>query len=156
MGHLDRERTTDGIDRELDSTPAQQNMIMEPIVPNIPPRELAIGNWVLFTETNTREQVGAILGTQVGFVYPRILAHLDRIEPIELTGDILLKSGFQRSNIYGYREHLKYTRSGVTITALFGCDFSILLHESARVVRYVHELQNIWYFLKREELNVKF
>lgn len=72
---------------------------------------------------------------------------MEDICPIPITGDILLKNGFIKRNLHGYKEHYVYTyctKLGTfEFTALFNCEFSFLMFGSAMRVKYVHQLQNI-------------
>ena len=56
--------------------------------------ELMIGDWVICTLGNTKEQVGELYETQVMLFYNDIYDY-DEIEPIPLTAEILEKNGFR-------------------------------------------------------------
>lgn len=67
--------------------------------------------------------------------------------PMLLTGGILLKNGFTKRKMLGYTYHFCYEcYTGdivIKITALYDCDFSVLMFDRAMNVKYVHELQNL-------------
>ena len=82
------------------------------------------------------------------------------IKPIPLTEDILLKCGFKRVPKNLYVDNIKDLRTAVTY--LKG---SIIWNESTRIVwvgnialdniKYLHELQNLYFAITGEELEVK-
>ena len=79
------------------------------------------------------------------------------VSPIELTEEWLLKFGFTKHNMEGYEVHFKYNHPKLHsgITALYNANFSIKLDDVARGVKYVHQLQNLYFALTGNELNIK-
>jgi hypothetical protein len=77
--------------------------------------------------------------------------------PIPLTEEWLLKFGFIKSKLEGYDVHFKYSHHLLhsSITALYNADFSLLLDNVARGIKYVHQLQNLYFALTGEELTMK-
>lgn len=77
---------------------------------------------------------------------------------IPLTEERLLKCGFTKSKLEGYDVHFKYSHyllhSG--ITALYNSEFSIKLDDVARGIKYLHQLQNLYFALTGEELEIRF
>lgn len=70
--------------------------------------------------------------------------------PVPLTKEILLKNGFTKRKMLGYTYHFYYEYYTddivIKITALYNCDFSVLMFGRAMNVNYVHELQNLLTF----------
>lgn len=86
----------------------------------------------------------------------------DEVEGIELTEDILIRSGFRKksSPIMGYVTYSIYLNS--IYNGLLSCLNIYAKENEYRVkqvemnkISYVHELQNVFYFVNREELEVK-
>lgn len=67
--------------------------------------------------------------------------------PIPITSDILQKNGFDKKRLLGYRCHFIYVLYSVSmnfeLTALNDCDFSFIINNVAKKIKYVHELQHI-------------
>ena len=88
------------------------------------------------------------------------MLEVDDLKPIPLTEEILLKCGFKRVPKNLYVDNLKDLRTAVTY--LKG---SIIWNESTRIVwvgnialdniKYLHELQNLYYAVENKELEVK-
>ena len=80
------------------------------------------------------------------------------IKPIELTEDVLMKCGFRKHKLMGYDSNFTYSifmgGEVINITAIYNADFSIMLHSVARKIKYLHELQNLYYAITKEELEV--
>ena len=125
--------------------------------------ELRIGNWVDWDEKTIRSEVkgihpsGNYLHLENGWV------QLSRCEPIPLTEEWLVRFGFKESNNYGYflSPH-KDSRSDSSSTRL--CFFLEIMdfivssnHYDAWYVncKYVHQLQNLYFALTGEELELK-
>jgi hypothetical protein len=82
---------------------------------------------------------------------------LEKLQPIPLTEEWLLKLGFIKSKLEGYDVHFKYSHHLLhsSITALYNAEFSLLLDNVARGIKYVHQLQNLYFALTGEELTIK-
>lgn len=117
------------------------------------PKELMLGNWVYESERSQfpmkvvnidKDMVYLDFEGNEGDVFD---CRMEDICPIPLTGVILLKNGFIKRNLHGYREHYIYTYCTELGTfdfpALFDCEFSFLIFGRAICVNYVHQLQNI-------------
>lgn len=80
------------------------------------------------------------------------------LKPIPLTDDILVKAGFRKHKMSGYDAHFIYSLfiggETIGITAIYNADFSIMLHGVARVVKYLHRLQNIIKIITGNELEI--
>ena len=80
------------------------------------------------------------------------------IYPIPITSKMLKNIGFVKHKLCGYDNHFEYRYkdcSDFEITALYDCNFSVLLVGSARIIRYVHELQNLYHAFTGKELEIR-
>jgi len=76
--------------------------------------------------------------------------------PIPLTEEWLLKFGFKRlespaPEIHPYADYIKYD----IVISMPYFEFSYSYGDSSRVLKYVHELMNLYYTLTGEELEIK-
>lgn len=125
--------------------------------------ELRIGNLVKCKTSNDSAIYSVIqidgFGLKVRLSHPRHteFTPLDRIKPIPLTEEILLKCGFRKTNLEGYDVHFKYTNPLLRsdITAIYNSDFSLKLDGVARGIKYLHRLQNLFFDLTGKELEVE-
>jgi len=78
------------------------------------------------------------------------------IYAIKLTEEWLIKFGFRKYNLEGYSVHFRYEHPKLhsTVTAIYNSDFSIKLDDVARGIKYVHQLQNIYFALTNKELEL--
>ena len=80
------------------------------------------------------------------------------VEPIPLTPEILEKAGFEEfpdsSGLYGYEAFTK-GNCYVEISPTRGIGVSIGSMETAQSIKYLHQLQNLYFALTGEELNIK-
>lgn len=116
----------------------------------INPRELRIGNWVNYEGKPVKAIGNGIIDS----------TYSSKFSPIELTGAVLQKVGFAKYSLSGYTEHFEYSKhiggEVIRITALHDCDFSILLHHTARRITSLHDLQNKIFAVTGQELEVEF
>lgn len=101
--------------------------------------ELRIGNWVRIRESDTKVQVEA---------YMLNLSELSNCQPIPLTPKILEKRGFA-SNPYQDRYELgdlHFEYCGIR---------NIVWCEKYPHIKYLHQLQNLYFALTGEELTIK-
>lgn len=115
--------------------------------------ELRIGNWLEFDnhiQPSKFIQVGrrffssaSIDGTEENF---RVSEYY---HPIPLTEELLLKCGFYHNEKIEYRLHCPEFQITIDID-----DFGIQISESWEFgsIRYLHELQNLYYALTKTEL----
>ena len=107
-------------------------------------KEVRIGNWVKIY--GLPEQVNNITTDDVnGYA-------IDRYEPIPLTEDILLQCGFR---IDDYDSELVVCWLGsfnlrLTDKRIY---YSVILHKSIEV-KYLHQLQNLYFAITNKELEV--
>lgn len=126
--------------------------------------DLRLGNW-LYDDINSKLPMRVVLigdnWLQLDFEENRTDAWEisdKKIYPIPLTPEMLKNIGFVKHKLCGYDNHFEYRYkdcSDFEITALYDCDFSVLLVGSARIIRYVHELQNIYHALTGNELEIR-
>lgn len=138
--------------------------------------ELRIGNWVYvpsFKYYNDEEdgfgKVKSINQDSID-VYPFKKLRYDKIEPIELTEEVLLKIGFKKDKYdwWGYfpdRENkisilMTDNYTIIEYANLFHCpedvtevNYGSTLEFPRRI--YLHQLQNVYYCLTNEELEVE-
>ena len=84
-----------------------------------------------------------------------IVCSVNDLIPIPLTEEWLIKFGFKKYNLEGYSVHFRYEHPKLhsTVTAIYNSDFSIKLDNVARGIKYVHQLQNIYFALINKELS---
>jgi hypothetical protein len=114
--------------------------------------ELRIGNWVLYEGKPTK----------VDEIFIGAFKHL-KAEPIELTAEVLEKAGFEKDNNYTYLEYFRNGRCSVDMCKtnsnkgkagdvdLMHVDGLILPKE---IIKNLHQLQNAYYALTGEEINI--
>jgi len=77
------------------------------------------------------------------------------VEPIALTEEWLLKFGFEKSSDNGYIIELSYN-SHLDIDFVYNySELSVSKYAMNLNVKYVHQLQNLYFALKGEELDIK-
>ena len=127
----------------------------------IAPQELRLGNLIYIPDTDQILPITA-MNMDLGVWVNRSLGVLgfDQIEPIELTEYWLFKMGFDllhsgkfrkvydllKDSRFGYSDNFGLANIESAVT--FGCkDFT---H-----IKYVHQIQNLYIALTREELTIK-
>ena len=107
------------------------------------PNELRIGNYVNWI--NTQEPHSLYLIEEI-----RELNYHDCFVPIPLTEEWLLKFGFINDKV------LEFYRNDFTdSTIIIDYNFICLLGYSHVKLKYVHQLQNLYFALTGEELQIK-
>ena len=85
--------------------------------------------------------------------------YLDQFEPIELSEDILLNNGFKKSNEFGFYLYLdEITRLALSRRPNGRIDFKMLIHKNIfniNHIKYLHQLQNLYWCLVGKELNIE-
>ena len=113
-------------------------------------KELRIGNYVHSLETGETQKITGITEehpyiNSITFDYP----NYDEIEPIPLTEEWLFKLGFINDRV------LEFYRNDITdSTIIIDYNFICLLGYSHVKLKYVHELQNLYFALTGSELTV--
>ena len=118
-----------------------------------------IGNFIL--DRNKEVKIIGILGG--GFYIENTDLNLqfnagDRFSPIPLTGEWLLKFGFihyeeDRPGIYLSPDYVPFRMFKNGKIQVFGLTFNE--HKRAYQLRYVHQLQNLYFAVLNEELNIE-
>lgn len=118
--------------------------------------ELRIGNWVDsplgIGEVVALDSYESNVQLQFGEGESSFMDGLDisEIEPIPLTDDILIKSGWKTtdSNVYTF---------GKDIALFVEDDCGVSIHNGRLSIfcQYVHELQNLLYFFGRKDIEIK-
>lgn len=128
----------------------------------IQPNELRIGNLVIHLDTNSVEAVfylsSSLQRKSVNGLLP------ERYAPIPLTPDILEKLGFvsNRKNSSIYHLYVRNNRFDEAITIALTMDgynvvvigFKKETHAIPKPIRHLHQLQNLYFALTGEELDV--
>ena len=131
--------------------------------------ELRIGNWATVPRKKDKEvyakpvQLGAIGRNTFGILEDgkSLVAIKDDLSPIPLTEEILLKAGFEKK---GWQQELKMQISKYNI--LWWCDLGMSIICEGRSdhddmvtfdsdCKYVHQLQNLYFALTGEELEIE-
>ncbi|WP_137905413.1 hypothetical protein [Chryseobacterium sp. 2VB] len=111
----------------------------------IAPQELRLGNWININGSPFQIELpdfNLIVNKNGKSTY----------EPIELNEDWLLKLGYERDkNEYCVSGHDRFNVFQSVKGPYIFCDDE----KSIRYVRYVHELQNLFFALTGEELKIK-
>ena len=118
--------------------------------------ELRIGNWVNLKDIITTYQKVIMIDSEVNVIQCQNDIHspLEDYEPIPLTEEILSGWGFEYDDING---DSGYWQKRPTDSGLF----RILLGEDGFVydyqvdIKYVHQLQNLYFALTNEELKIE-
>lgn len=110
--------------------------------------EIRIGNWIEFDnrffEIHTISEVFPTLNTAefgIGVV------DWNNIKPIELTEEILFKCGFKEDDLFYHKDDI--------IISNFYEDFLTLDGYDCSKIRYLHQLQNLYFALTNQELNIE-
>lgn len=128
--------------------------------------ELRIGNWVQFRHTETPVKI-----TLSDFAHEYYDEHLEDYEPILLTEEWLVKFGVTNyadgyiitpNGHYDFGYVLEYLdwRKDWQVGILYydparECDVEEVYHFNVGSLKYVHQLQNLFYSLCGEELELK-
>jgi hypothetical protein len=130
-------------------------------------RELRIGNWV-----NTSERAGVHYQicrqgiirtinnataniTPEKCISPIVTVNFKNIDPIPLTEEWLLKFGFEIKEV-GYGCHANYPDFHLWLD--IDCDYwAFIIEENGKCIelKYVHQLQNLYFALYGNELEIK-
>ena len=142
--------------------------------------ELRIGNFIFwnsklsFPEISSLSfpvEVTAILPDKIGYISPGIehrsesfeddiiqthTAHkpFEEFEPILLTRDILEKCGFENTDAND--QYSSYRKESLTIRFMAGKSTRAKISDCEFVCQYLHQLQNLYFDLTGEELEVTY
>ena len=119
------------------------------------PTELRIGNWV-YSEENKEVTVLEIYDELISYPDDKIMSGclVSEISPIPLTEEWLKKFGFKKTELGG--NHVEYKQSLILIeyskvSRLYVFDTGMRLVK----VKYVLQLQNLYFALTGKELEIK-
>jgi hypothetical protein len=112
----------------------------------IQPQELRIGNYVFDIDGDVF-QVGEILDIGVKFKKTSLSSRYEKIYPILLTEEILLKCGFLKDDNF-------YHLNNIWISNFYENYFSLDGFDETKI-KHIHQLQNLYFDLTGEELTFK-
>ena len=111
--------------------------------------ELRVGNWVNYWGDNIKfDEIDLS-----DLFNPSIDIYETDLEPIELTEEILLKCGFEKREDGDYNL-FKYSEVDIVICSDFSswkCDG---INFSVNYIKYLHQLQNLYFALTNKELEI--
>lgn len=117
--------------------------------------ELRIGNWILYNDLYCKiigiykEDNEVIIEYYNGETDYRFI---DYIEPIELTEEVLLKIGFNKErDIKTLNEEVFVWHNGIIEYQCGDCNYDAVICQC----KYLHQLQNAYYLLTGQELNIE-
>jgi hypothetical protein len=111
--------------------------------------ELRIWNFI----ENTDSQMASYMVVNADVIKQNELKMYASLESIPLTEEWLLKFGFEKTYI-GYDEKYPFFEKGLII--IDACDFTIETASGLVIeIKYVHQLQNLYFALTGEELTLK-
>jgi hypothetical protein len=120
--------------------------------------ELRIGNLVLALTGETKYNevvVNTIFGYGINSYYNEAEYVYDEIKPIPITEEWLLKFGFKqiKPNHYWFKDKnsLRFSLIDNNLHCSIGDDEYGVLY---KMIKYVHELQNLYYALTNQELTI--
>lgn len=132
--------------------------------------ELRIGNWVKVNDpifgVNTYK-VATIRDNGIITLNDNMSCLVDNIEPIELTGDILINIGFKKGYNEIYSKTIKddFNECNVSYQNISDNKYSFVAYEYKNGklkrkmildnIQYLHELQNVFFSFTNQELEIK-
>jgi hypothetical protein len=128
--------------------------------------ELRIGNWVYIPQAKTNEQIGVIEenGRFLTKGYKTSYSSIECLRPIPLTEEWLLRFGFRKKASFSdHTIHIDMTNilcldndnneSEFSAVSIYDVDEGVWIYLES--IQYVHQLQNLYFVLSREELKLK-
>lgn len=123
--------------------------------------EIRIGNWFRHNETWCyKDNTGAFnfqWDERDWYAVGELTFGFHDISPIVLTSDILIDAGFLKTSgdLPKWVKGITFMKSDEKEDCFFLCASRILNRDGLVYVKYVHQLQNLYYWLCGEELNIK-
>lgn len=115
--------------------------------------ELRIGNIIKNENDSITHIVELTDYDRVAMGENRVVSDLSNCEPVPLTEEWLLKFGFIFSHSRGFEEYYDKNDVGLTIIGSGTPDIKILYRSTQ--LKFIHQLQNIYFALTAEELTIK-
>ncbi len=121
--------------------------------------ELRIGSWIYIPQTKTNEQIGVIEenGRFTTKGYKSSYSSIECLEPISLTEEWLLKFGFEllcRKSPDGYKDTIFSMQKPYWTLMQLDKGWGVQFWQGNKL-EYVHQLQNLYFALTGEELEMK-
>jgi hypothetical protein len=121
--------------------------------------ELRIGNWIADFEAGGVFQIEEIckVGNQYNVSYRNgsIICAVDVLDPIPITEDWLLKLGFEKTMTWTYTIDLLGSLKLVYYLGEKGWSLGFKNYSDFSNLKYLHELQNLYFALTGKELEMK-
>jgi hypothetical protein len=124
--------------------------------------DLRLNNWILDHENTPRKvaYIGETIGlhnesggTQKYQHNPIISGDINDLKPIELTPELLGKAGLEKVND-SVTEYENVEHGATVYTFKNGFEFYLDTWHSGVWIKHLHQLQNLYYALTGEELNI--
>jgi hypothetical protein len=118
--------------------------------------ELRIGNWVTVYPQISIQQVVDVMCDGIN-TDKTIRAHYGLVEPIPLTEEWLLKFGFEiKLDNFNWNAAIGVNEIGdFKLSLRHTDDFGWFYKSRCTPIKYVHQLQNLYFALTGEELTIK-
>lgn len=123
-------------------------------------KELRIGNWV-YKQWNKMLKQSDSERSQPHQIDKVILQHSKMFDPIPINENMLLKCGFEKHAPNGMSMHdisvlLRNENGHIEVyQSIFNEEYIVTTTISFPHVRHLHQLQNLYFSLKGEELNIE-
>jgi len=128
--------------------------------------DIRIGNWVnekrVVNLIREMEEINIPVTVDISILSEIIRGNtLNKFSPIPLTEEILVKAGFECRKLYDavYSFQLECKNSEFRIFTVDlregGIDYHMEYDGNVVVLKYIHQLQNLYYSLTNQELNIQ-
>lgn len=114
--------------------------------------ELRIGNWIVAKDFNKPFQVAANTFTDM---IQRFIANEQIHQPIPLTEEWLLRFGFIKDDPKWFRKPNTFPYICCNLKGEAALEYNTDFIVPATQIKYVHQLQNLYFALTGEELTIK-
>ena len=116
------------------------------------PHELRIGNWVNYDDNGLHSSAKLIQienGEQIDYTNSGVYF------PIHITEEWLLKFGFEKVEDINKDTYPDYKKKGMLIHSNVHGNYVLGNYNPICFIKYVHQLQNVYFALTGEELKTK-
>jgi hypothetical protein len=119
--------------------------------------ELRIGNLVIYSNGSILFKVIGIseFGIDIENEVEKTYIEYDEFEPIQLTEEWLLKFGFEKQMMWTYAINIIGNQKLIYYLGEKGWSIGNKNYSDFSNLKYVHQLQNIYFALTGEELTIK-